>query len=42
MKQPDERDVAARNIERDVSETGFAALGLDPRIASALAALGYE
>ncbi|WP_310569105.1 DEAD/DEAH box helicase [Gemmatimonas sp.] len=42
MKQPDERDVAARNSERDVSETGFAALGLDPRIASALAALGYE
>ena len=42
MKQPDERDVAARNIERDVSETGFAALGLDPRIAEALAALGYE
>ena len=42
MKQPDERDVAARNSGRDVSETGFAALGLDPRIASALAALGYE
>jgi len=42
MKQPDERDVAARNSERDVGETGFAALGLDPRIASALAALGYE
>jgi len=42
MKQPDERDVAARNSERDVSETGFAALGLDPRIALALAALGYE
>jgi ATP-dependent RNA helicase DeaD len=42
MKQPDERDVAARTSEQDASETGFAALGLDPRIASALAALGYE
>jgi len=42
MTQPDERDAAARNNERDESDTGFAALGLDPRIASALATLGYE
>ncbi|MDQ8161561.1 MAG: DEAD/DEAH box helicase [Gemmatimonadota bacterium] len=42
MTQPDERDVAARNSGHDVSDTGFAALGLDPRIATALAALGYE
>ncbi len=42
MTQPDERDDAARNNERDESDTGFAALGLDPRIASALATLGYE
>ncbi len=42
MTQPDERNDAARNSERDVDVTGFAALGLDSRIAAALAALGYE
>ena len=42
MTQPDARHDAASAGATDVPSAGFAALGVDPRIAEALAALGYE